>query len=189
MADKDKIKDEIEGLRKHYIERDDYDNGYNKALDDIIHVIDSMQDENTPFYNDRESASRAHALERFRTTRNYDIAERCRHSFNAGVEWHVRYIKAREKVAMHYLEENHSPSEMSDFQAAMNIAVAKAYNAGMENQMYLLKQDSFNSEVVRVGDTTATTVVWPHSPEMTPFLKRKGLHNGDKVRIIIVKEN
>ena len=32
--------------------------------------------------------------------------------------------------AIKYLEENHSPSEISDFQAAMNIAVAKAYDRG-----------------------------------------------------------
>ena len=32
--------------------------------------------------------------------------------------------------ALRYLKENHSPSEVSDFQAAMNIAVAKAYNKG-----------------------------------------------------------
>lgn len=31
---------------------------------------------------------------------------------------------------LQYLKENHSPSEVSDFQAAMNIAVAKAYNKG-----------------------------------------------------------
>lgn len=32
--------------------------------------------------------------------------------------------------ALQYLKENHSPSEVSDFQAAMNIAVAKAYDKG-----------------------------------------------------------
>jgi len=40
--------------------------------------------------------------------------------------------------ALQYLRENHSSSEMSDFQAAMNIAVAKAYdkgyNDGLEKQ-------------------------------------------------------
>jgi hypothetical protein len=33
-------------------------------------------------------------------------------------------------AALEYLKENHSPSEVSDFQAAMNIAVAKAYDRG-----------------------------------------------------------
>lgn len=35
--------------------------------------------------------------------------------------------------AMEYLKAHHSPSEVSDFQAAMNIAVMKAYDAGRES--------------------------------------------------------
>ena len=40
--------------------------------------------------------------------------------------------KTSEK-AMQYLKENHSPSEVSDFQTAMNIAVAKAYDKGVKD--------------------------------------------------------
>lgn len=36
--------------------------------------------------------------------------------------------------ALKYIKENHSPSEVSDFQAAMNIAVAKAFDAGKKAQ-------------------------------------------------------
>lgn len=35
--------------------------------------------------------------------------------------------------AIQYLKENHSPSEVSDFQATMNIAVAKAYDKGVKD--------------------------------------------------------
>ncbi len=35
--------------------------------------------------------------------------------------------------ALQYLKENHSPSEVSDFQTAMNIAVAKAYDKGVKD--------------------------------------------------------
>ena len=41
-------------------------------------------------------------------------------------------------AALEYLKENHSPSEVSDFQAAMNIAVAKAYDQGRADA---IKQD------------------------------------------------
>lgn len=41
-------------------------------------------------------------------------------------------------AALEYLKENHSPSEVSDFQAAMNIAVAKAYDRGIADA---IKQD------------------------------------------------
>lgn len=37
--------------------------------------------------------------------------------------------------ALEYLMQNHSPSDVSDFQAAMNIAVAKAYDAGVKKGM------------------------------------------------------
>ena len=37
--------------------------------------------------------------------------------------------------ALQYLKENHSPSEMSDFQAAMNIAVAKSYDKGYNDAL------------------------------------------------------
>lgn len=44
-----------------------------------------------------------------------------------------QYEKATEREqreqAMKYLQEHHSPSEVSDFQAAMNIAVAKAIDS------------------------------------------------------------
>lgn len=35
--------------------------------------------------------------------------------------------------ALQYLKDNHSPSDISDFQAAMNVAVAKAFDAGKES--------------------------------------------------------
>ena len=41
-------------------------------------------------------------------------------------------IERENEDAMRYIGEHHSPSEISDFQAAMNIAVAKAFNAGKE---------------------------------------------------------
>lgn len=37
--------------------------------------------------------------------------------------------------ALQYLKESHSPSEVSDFQAAMNIAVAKAYDKGYNDAL------------------------------------------------------
>lgn len=52
--------------------------------------------------------------------------------------------------AIQYLKENHSPSEISDFQAAMNIAVAKAYDKGMKDG--LEKKDEQKSLYIRFGD-------------------------------------
>jgi len=84
-----------------------------------------------------------------------------------------RYIAWLEKQktseeAMQYLKENHSPSEVSDFQAAMNIAVAKAYDKGMKDG--LKKQgakvsaiEGFESEFERqVSDLIASAINKEH---------------------------
>lgn len=46
-------------------------------------------------------------------------------------EWLDKVMPSED--AMEYLKAHHSPSEVSDFQAAMNIAVLKAYDAGRES--------------------------------------------------------
>lgn len=38
-VDADKLKEEIDKLRKHYLEALEYDMGYNKALDDVSEMI------------------------------------------------------------------------------------------------------------------------------------------------------
>lgn len=43
--------------------------------------------------------------------------------------------------AMKYLQEHHSPSEVSDFQAAMNIAVAKAIASTINKSIEWLKEN------------------------------------------------
>jgi len=45
MTDKEKIKSEIESLKKHYLDREEYDLGYNKALEHIASFIDSLPEE------------------------------------------------------------------------------------------------------------------------------------------------
>ena len=49
-------------------------------------------------------------------------------------KWQKERDENQSEDALEYLKEHHSPSEVSDFQAAMNIAVAKAFDAGMEKQ-------------------------------------------------------
>ena len=59
--------------------------------------------------------------------------------------------------SLQYLRENHSPSEMSDFQAAMNIAVAKAYdkgyNDGLERQGEQKPAEEYN--ITGIGSKNA----------------------------------
>ena len=43
LIDKDALVAEIENIRKHYIERDDFDNGWNFALDKVLSFIDTLE--------------------------------------------------------------------------------------------------------------------------------------------------
>ena len=43
LIDKDALVAEIESLRKYYIEKGDYDNGWNFALDKILSLIDTLE--------------------------------------------------------------------------------------------------------------------------------------------------
>jgi hypothetical protein len=43
LIDKDAVLAEIENIRKHYIEREDFDIGWNKALDKILSIIDTLE--------------------------------------------------------------------------------------------------------------------------------------------------
>ena len=59
-------------------------------------------------------------------------------AFIAGAEWQK---KQTSEQAMKYLQEHHSPSELSDFQAAMNIAVAKAIGSTINKSIEWLKDN------------------------------------------------
>ena len=41
--DKDALVVEIENIRKHYIERDDFDNGWNFALNKVLSFLDTLE--------------------------------------------------------------------------------------------------------------------------------------------------
>lgn len=71
-------------------------------------------------------------------------------AFEKGAEWqYEQFEKERLKhceeltaeQAIKYLQEHHSPSEVSDFQAAMNIAVAKAITSTINKSIEWLKDN------------------------------------------------
>ena len=59
--------------------------------------------------------------------------------FKAGAKWQKKQTSSGQ--AMKYLQEHHSPSEVSDFQAAMNIAVAKAIDSTINKSIEWLKDN------------------------------------------------
>ena len=95
MTDKEKIRAEVERLRKSYqIMYQELDCESPKLMSvcakkklgqDILMFIDSLQEE--PVSEDLEEAAKNHAAERYRTTRDRELAEKCKWSFKAGAEW------------------------------------------------------------------------------------------------------
>lgn len=55
--------------------------------------------------------------------------------YGVNIERMIAWLEKQKtsEEAIQYLKENHSPSEVSDFQTAMNIAVAKAYDKGVKD--------------------------------------------------------
>ena len=43
LINKDALVAEIENIRKHYIERDDFDNGWNFALNKVLSFLDTLE--------------------------------------------------------------------------------------------------------------------------------------------------
>lgn len=61
--------------------------------------------------------------------------------------------------AIRYVKENHSPDEVSDFQAAMNIAVAKAYDKGVQDTLKKQKEQE-PIKVYRVENEKEQKGLW-----------------------------
>ena len=77
MTDKEKIIVYIDKLLEKYPK--------NYYLLMVAEFIDSLQEE--PVSEELEEAVKNHAVERFRVTRNKELAEKCKWSFKAGAQW------------------------------------------------------------------------------------------------------
>ena len=87
MTDKEKILAEIERLINDLGEQRDIN------LEDLRDFINSLPEE--PVSEDLEEAAKEHAVERFRTTRDEFLAEKCKWSFKAGAQWQKQQMMAK----------------------------------------------------------------------------------------------
>ena len=71
-----KIRKEIERIQLY---------SQSKVLKQILDYIDEVQEE--PVSDDLEEAAKNHAAERYRVTRDRELAEKCKWSFKAGAKW------------------------------------------------------------------------------------------------------
>lgn len=88
MTDKELIKDEIERLYKHYLDAQEFDSGYNRALDDILQFIDSLPEE--PASEDLQNAAKDYVLTVWASNGHVDaecFSVDNQTAFIAGAEW------------------------------------------------------------------------------------------------------
>lgn len=86
MTDKEKIREEVERLFNHVKDSSlESDSGAFYYLKDLLDFIDSLGEE--PISDDLEEAAKNHAAERYRSTRDRDLAEKCKWSFISGAKW------------------------------------------------------------------------------------------------------
>lgn len=83
---KDWISKEQDGLMdaQGNFEYPEHEGAYH-ILCNLYAYIDSLQEE--PVSEDLEEAANNHAIERYRTTRNRELAEKCKWSFKTGAKW------------------------------------------------------------------------------------------------------
>lgn len=90
MADKvQKIREEIE-KRYEYWRKKEFSHGTESEIrmsecQHLLLMIDSLQED--PVSEDLEEAAKNHAVERYRVTRDRELAEKCKWSFKAGAKW------------------------------------------------------------------------------------------------------
>ena len=97
-----------------------YEAGKLDAASKILQVIDSSQEE--PISEDLEIV--AHQC--------YEANDTFMDGFKKGFKYGEEKLNRQYEKAIKYVKEHHSPDEVSEFQRAMNIAVAIAFNRGME---------------------------------------------------------
>ena len=86
--------------------------------------------------------------------------------------------------ALEYLKKNHSIDEVNDFQTAMNIAVAKAFDAGRNSKSFINKEDeeminlliaifeiNYSNDIYKFNPIDATDMKGIHSFEIIDWLK------------------
>lgn len=78
MTDKQKILAEIENLKKHYLDREEYDFDYNKALEHIASFINSLPEE--PVMEDLEEAALEYCNKGWKEKEPLE-------AFKAGAQW------------------------------------------------------------------------------------------------------
>lgn len=155
------IRTEIERQKKHYLEREEYDFGWDEALNEIASFIDSLPEEKPSKSLEEELNKWRHI--HFDGERDGDFSG----------EWLMR--KTQLKFAQHFYELGQASVPMPEDTVIFQKGVAEGKRLMMEDAVEYEVFD-FSSSLER-------------HPVISISLDNKKYRSGDKVKIIIVKED
>lgn len=126
------------------------------------------QQDKQPINDDLEEAAKNHAVERYRTTRDRELAEKCKWSFKAGAQW-----------------------QKKQDQSTIELAEDHAMFAGMEKMKEQMMTKSIEAVVSQVPCSNEIILYNPSSVDkynLPQEMNKLGLNKGDKVKLIIIKQ-
>lgn len=171
MIDIEKLKKEIKGrIRKNvYL---DYHEGYNDALKRTISIIESMEEESVSEDLEQKALSLFPVIMADKPFTELDLNEEKRRIYKAGANWQ------KEKIEKEYSDLN------KGLVSAKGLAVAMAYDKGKEDMKHQMMKDAVEGTVEE-----PECLLWRIISDDLEglFVVNNNLHDGDRVKIIIIK--
>ena len=146
--------------------------------------------------SDLEEASKNHAVERFRTTRDEFLAEKCKWSFKAGAQWQKEQFEKNRLAACDRQTEEEAEIEQSFVMGIIeNEHRYPTFDDAIKYGIRLKEQQMMANAVegvVHHFEKCKVASVHYNDPTGVPmayFTFPEGLSAGDKVKIIVIKED
>lgn len=176
MSDKKLIKQEIERLYKHYLDAQEFDCGYNMALDAILQFIDSLEE---PACADLEE------------------------EINRVDDWYPVELKYIQEIAHHFAEWQKTADEKLFKDDSWSYIEENYPNITQEEKLRLydisIKSKLAGANTIKqqmMKDAISCNVDWYDGfrldytqEQQDDLLLKLGVDVGNRVRVIIIKEN
>ena len=177
----EKIKEEIERLYKHYLDAQEFDSGYNMALDDILHFIDSLPEETASEDLEEEVSQYIKENKCYETDDvETDIIAQylIEKAFKAGAEWQ----KEKHNKQFGFLNLKDCKDAYIEWKSTQDTpSAALAWMRACEWQKQQMMKDACDTKI-----TTDKGSIFPIIKYQLPLTYDCKI--GDKVKIIIIKE-
>ena len=146
-----------------------------EALEEMVDFIDSLQEE--PVSEDLEEAAKRYATEGDEISGLHIIDEEVE-AFKAGANWQKQQF------------EKDYTNLCNGIATAKGLAVTMAYDKGMADAREQMMKDAYDAYVSYIRDNSEAVVYLKNtSITMPSHFPKKDLEEGDKLKIVIIKED